>query len=192
MTLWLQVIYPLMVCIWVAAHFVTNKRAQRRRSCYSTKTYLDNAIPFVPNMAFFYFSGFVLANFAYFLLGSTEYFPRIAVGYGIQFVVSISLYALYPCRMDRHEGFIPNSAPGYWLAVFQRISKPFNAFPSMHVSYCLFSAVAIWGYGFRSEGFVLIIWALLVALSTLLTRQHNLVDVITGAALGIGAYLLAI
>jgi hypothetical protein len=143
-------------------------------------------------MAIFYFSGFILGNMAYFLLGSTEYFSYIAIGYAIQFVVSISFYRFYPCRIDRYENFNPDSTPGYFLAVFQRISKPFNAFPSMHVSYCLFSALAVWGYGSHGIGFVMIAWAVLVALSTLLTKQHHIVDVLAGAALGSGVYLLAI
>jgi membrane-associated phospholipid phosphatase len=186
----LRVIYPFMIGIWVIAHFVANERAARsERGVYSTKTVLDDAIPFSPNMAVFYFSGFILGNMAYFILGSTESFPLIAMGYGLQFVVSISLYLLYPCRIDRHEGLMPDSISGYLLAVFQRISKPFNSFPSMHVSFCLFSALSVWGFSSRSEGFALITWAVMVALSALLTRQHYVIEVLMGAVLGAGAYL---
>jgi membrane-associated phospholipid phosphatase len=186
----LRVIYPLMVGIWVIAHFVTNERAARsHRGGYSTKTVLDDAIPFMPDMAVFYFSGFILGNMAYFILGSTESFPLIAIGYGIQFVVSIALYLLYPCRIDRYEDFVPDSTPGYLLAAFQRTSKPFNSFPSMHVSFCLFCALSVWGFGSRSEGLIMIAWAVMVALSALLTRQHYVVEVLMGAALGVGAYL---
>jgi len=186
----LRVIYPLMVGIWVFAHFVTNERAARSdRGGYSTKIVLDDAMPFMPDIAVFYFSGFLLSNMAYFILGSTESFPLIALGYGIQFVVSIFLYVLVPCRIDRYEEFIPYSIQGYLLAAFQRISKPFNSFPSMHVSFCLFSALSIWGFGSRSEGFLMIAWAVMVALSALLTRQHYVIEVLTGAVLGAGAYL---
>ena len=187
---WLQIVYPLLVGFWFIAHFITNRVSLRHRSYHSTKTFLDDAIPFIPDMAIFYFSGFFLANMAYFLLGSTECFLRIAIGYGMQFVVSISLYTLYPCRINRCESFIPNSPPGYLLAAFQRISKPFNSFPSMHTSFCLFSALSIWGCGLQSTGFFMIIWAVLVSLSALLTKQHHVLDVLAGATLGIGLYLL--
>lgn len=189
MNLELRVIYPFMVGIWLLAHLVANERAARsERVIYSTKTVLDDTIPFRPNMAIFYFSGFILGNMAYIMLNSTESFPLIALGYGIQFVASISLYLLYPCRIDRYENFIPDSIPGYLLATFQRISKPFNSFPSMHVSFCLFSALSVFGFGSRSEGFVMIVWTVMVALSALLTRQHYVIEVLMGAVLGAGAY----
>ena len=188
----LQTIYPLLVGIWLVAHFVTNECASRTGRHYSTKTVLDDAIPFMPDTAAIYFSGFILGNLAYLLLGSSERFSHIALGYGIQFVVSISLYVLYPCRMGRQENIVPNTISRHLLVVFQRVSKPFNAFPSMHVSYGLFSALSVSGSCSCSEGLVLISWAILVALSALLTRQHYVVDVLVGAALGAGAYLLVL
>ena len=191
MSSWLQVTYPIFVCLWLIAHFITNERGSRRsRGYYSTKTFLDDEIPFVPNMAMFYFSGFLLGNMAYILLGSTEYFPHIATGYGLQFVVSISVYAIYPCHIERRENFRPNSFLGHLLAKYQRISKPFNAFPSMHTSYCLFSALAVWGCVSHTTGLVLIVWSVMVALSTLLTKQHYVVDVLAGAILATGLYLI--
>ena len=193
MNTWLQEIYPLFVCLWLAAHFITNNRGSKRgRKCHSTKTALDDAIPFVPGMAIFYFSGFILANMAYFFFGPTKYFSCIAIGYGVQFVISLFLYTVYPCRVNRCENFTPDSISSYSLAVFQRISQPFNAFPSMHASYCLFSALAVWNYGSsHATGLVMIAWAVLVALSTLLTKQHHIVDVLAGATLGAGSYVLA-
>ncbi len=193
MNIELQALYPLLVGAWVVAHSMTNKYAsQAGRRLYSTRTVLDEATPFVPNAAIIYFSGFVLGNMAYLLLGWSDRFPHIAIGYGAQFLVSISLYMLYPCQMDRHENIAPSTVSGYLLATFQRLSKPFNAFPSMHVSYSLFSALVVSSSYSWGAGLAMIAGAILVALSALLTRQHHMVDVLAGAALGAGAFLLVL
>jgi len=152
------------------------------------KTVFDDLIPFVPSMAVAYFSGFVLGNMAYFLLRLSEWFPLVAVGYAVQFVVSISLYVLYPCRIERHEQLDSECFCGSLLMAFQRRSKPFNSCPSMHASYGLYCALSVWGFGSRTAGIVLMGWALVVALSALLTRQHYVLEVVMGAALGMGAY----
>jgi membrane-associated phospholipid phosphatase len=185
----LRVIYPVMVAIWIIAHFATNKlAASGYRRIHSTKTVIDSAIPFIPNAIVFYISGFILGNMAYFIFGATKIFPVIAIGYGIQSVVSIAIYIMYPCRIDRVEDVVPNGISGYLLAAFQRTSKPFNSFPSMHVSFCIFCALSVLGFGSRCQGLAMLVWAAMVALSALLTKQHYIFDVLVGAALGIGSH----
>jgi membrane-associated phospholipid phosphatase len=187
----LRLTYPLMVGFWIFAHFITNDRAARSvENLHSNKTRFDDLIPFVPGMALVYLSGFILGNMAYVILGFSENFPLVAIGYGIQGVVSIVFYILYPCRVRRYEEFVPQSISGYLLSAFQRASKPFNSFPSMHMSFCLFCAYSVWGFASLGQGVVLTAWAVMVALSTLLTKQHYVVEVIAGAALGTGTYLL--
>lgn len=75
-----------------------------------------------------------------------------------------------------------------WLGWFDR---PYNLVPSLHVA----ALVVLWAAGCRRFGPRarpwLHAWALAVALSTLLSWQHHLLDVAAGAALGALASLSA-
>lgn len=63
-----------------------------------------------------------------------------------------------------------------WLA-------PYNAFPSLHVA-----ITTVWVIGFwkiRSELFKpVLVWGILIIISTVLTKQHYFLDVLSGLVLG--------
>lgn len=78
------------------------------------------------------------------------------------------------------------------LAWFQRLSGPYNAFPSMHIAYCLYSALISWHYAGGPTGVCLTLWVLLVGVSTLFTKQHYLIDLLAGAVVGVVGYMTVI
>jgi len=182
----LRIAYPFFVILWAIASVVTNKRAARLSPHrLSTRLRIDDAIPFVPGFAAAYFSGFVLGNMGYVVLNSSASFPRVFLGYLVLFLVGIMFYVLCPCRVDRREEIMVTDVSTHLLSMFQQASKPFNSFPSMHVAYCLFSAVAVLRHDYTALGAVLLLWALLVTVSTLLTKQHHVLDVMVGASVAL-------
>lgn len=68
---------------------------------------------------------------------------------------------------------------------------PYNCFPSLHVGHSVVSAVTCHRVH-RHVGTIALLCAGLVALSTLFTKQHYVVDVIAGAALAFAACALFI
>ena len=62
-----------------------------------------------------------------------------------------------------------------------------NCFPSLHVAHAFVSAFACW-HVHRSVGVGLGVWAFLIGLSTLFTKQHYALDVIAGIVLASIAY----
>lgn len=64
----------------------------------------------------------------------------------------------------------------------------YNCFPSLHVAQCFLAALTCYRVH-RGVGLVTGLWASLVGLSTLYTKQHYVVDVIAGAFLACAAYL---
>lgn len=66
---------------------------------------------------------------------------------------------------------------------------PYNCFPSLHVAHSFVSRLACYRVH-RSLGIVATICATLVALSTLFTKQHYILDVIAGMSLAFVAYVI--
>ena len=85
---------------------------------------------------------------------------------------------------------VPGS--GFSVAVLRVIYDSdiaYNCFPSLHVAQCFVAAFACQRVH-RGVGAVSLVWAVLVALSTLFTKQHYVVDVVGGIALAGLAHLL--
>ncbi|MBU6351349.1 MAG: phosphatase PAP2 family protein [Chloroflexi bacterium] len=185
---WLNWLYPLLVGGLFATIWVVNDFTARRTRHFTTRHRLDDLIPFLPIFALPYFSAYVLGNGAYLFLREDANFTRILLGYLLIYLLSNISYLLLPTRVERREQLTPDTASTHILARFQHLSKPFNNFPSMHVSYCLFSALVVATYADNEWGGVLLVWAGVVALSTLFTKQHHLLDVAAGALLATLAY----
>ena len=65
----------------------------------------------------------------------------------------------------------------------------YNCFPSLHVAQCFLAAFACYRVH-RGVGVVAGVWALLVGISTVYTKQHYVLDVICGVFLASAAYVL--
>ena len=97
-------------------------------------------------------------------------------------------YVLFPSTVIRRED-LEVTGPSTWMLVrFQHLSGPYNVFPSMHFGYGVFSALAGWHYHGLYTGIVLTLWAMLVGMSTLLTKQHYILDLVGGLAIGVLAF----
>jgi membrane-associated phospholipid phosphatase len=71
---------------------------------------------------------------------------------------------------------------GLLWSVLQAVDRPANLFPSLHVANTCTCALALW----RERGgwrLVAPVWAVAIALSTLTTKQHLLIDLFGGLAL---------
>ncbi len=183
MPLLLQLSYPILMIFWLGISLRLNDWADSRSSHYSTALEIDNKIPFIPAFASVYFSAYILGNMAYILLFMDPELFRVVVGHLILLIVAILCYVLFPCRVNRRENLSVTNVSTYLISKFQHTSKPYNSFPSMHCAYCFFTAFVIFHYVGFAVGVIMLVWASLVALSTLLTKQHHLIDVFAGAGL---------
>jgi membrane-associated phospholipid phosphatase len=75
------------------------------------------------------------------------------------------------------------------LRVAYSIDPPYNCFPSLHVAYAFVSALTC-SRVHRGVGFVALLWAVLIAVSTVFTKQHYVLDVIGGGLIAWVAYAI--
>lgn len=95
-------------------------------------------------------------------------------------VFSAACFVVLPLTIARPDlGF--GSFSDHLLAALYAADRPTNLFPSLHVSLSFLCALAV-GYAWPRLRIWALAWAALIAVSTLLTRQHYLVDVLGGIA----------
>lgn len=156
---------------------------------YSFETSLDRAIPFVPWMIVAYLAFFPFVAMVPLLLSAR----KLAVGLlACAFAISVAwpIFLLAPASMTRPDPTVIENAllrdVFTWLHV---IDDTHNTFPSLHVAIAWICALgaARW---LRHGG-----WAVPVAVgisaSTMLVKQHLVVDVVGGTVLGAVSFLLA-
>ena len=163
------------------------------RSTELLRTRLDDAIPFWTWTAWFYLPVYA-AIFIIVISGcrSREIFNRafkaVALVMFTGALCHLTIGAEYP-RPVLHPPY-PDVSTAF-MAWVQRIDRPGNVFPSLHVAQTSTLAFILYRDRPRLGAFTIVLGALL-ALSTLTTKQHFIADVISGYALAFAARAFAL
>ena len=146
-------------------------------------TWLDANIPFVEWSAIIYFSAFVMAWLAIMLIPQSVFGRTATVG-GCLVFVHILIFLLFPTEYPRpdHVRSLLN-----WFYIFD---TPYNCFPSLHISGPIFYTLILWRYRSRQCGIIFAVWSILIAISTLTTKQHYTIDLLGSLFFSTAAYLI--
>jgi membrane-associated phospholipid phosphatase len=172
-----------------AIYFAVGHMSQARSTTLLV-TELDAAIPFLPWTVWcylpFYAGIFILAMAG---LSTRRLFNRALAGIGAIMMVGATGHLLVAAAYPRPVVHPPYSDLSHaFLAWVQSIDPPGNVFPSLHVAHS--SALAIILRHDRPRlGAAALVMAILLALSTLTTKQHFLADVAAGLIMGVGTSL---
>ncbi len=148
---------------------------------------LDETIPFVPGAIVVYVGAFISWIIGFFVIArdSKEICYEVFSGEMMAKLISTVIFLIMPTVMVRPE--VPDGGFFHWLTkLIYAMDTPDNLFPSLH---CLESWVVFRGAmrcrrvgnGYRISMFVI---ALLVFASTLLVKQHVILDVAGGILVG--------
>ena len=162
---------------------------------------IDDRIPLLPVFAVVY-----VYSYAFWVFGTAAVsltrrrnFANYCLGLALAYLIGLLFFLFLPTRMDRvQEGLTAAAGPGLFdrlLALLYAADGRdigFNLFPSFH---CLASAYCYLGVrrqpeisrGFQAYSLVM---AILISLSTVLTKQHYVIDIPGGWLLAIGCYAL--
>lgn len=154
-------------------------------------TPLDNAIPFSPAWMFVYGGVYTALLLPCFVVKDTALFRRTALAYLFTLVCSYFVFALFPVTTKHFRPEVSAlDTRIFWqwgAALNYTIDPPMNCFPSLHVGTMTLATLATWRAD-RNVGYAAALVALLIAVSTLLVKQHYVADVFAGAALAVLAY----
>lgn len=150
----------------------------------SPETALDRAIPLEPGWVWIYLSYYLLCFLPLLAPGALRILPRVALAYAVEFAAAFVCFVFVPMRMLRPE--IPGaSASAAALRWVYSVDPGYNIFPSLHVANVVMIALLFQRLRGGRPAALLWLWVGAVCASTLLVKQHYVVDVAAGVALAL-------
>lgn len=104
-------------------------------------------------------------------------------------VISYAGFLLYPTVGPRPSQVLEQGFAAWSLQLVYDLDAPYNCFPSLHVAYAFVAALTCYRVH-RGVGFISTLWAALIGVSTLYTKQHYVADVLGGTLAACCAYVL--
>jgi len=183
----------LLVVLWLAfgVPYLMVQRFPIRTPIRFAWTPLDTWIGFHPAWVFVYQSAYLLIPIAPFLAVRRADLWIYTRGFLLMTALAIGIFLLFPVEGPR-PAQVPTDGVFGMLMTYDR---PLNAFPSLHVGLVVHSLAFGWALTRASRFGVFaqaalglgLAWAVLIAYSTLATKQHYLIDLPAGAILGWGS-----
>ncbi len=160
----------------------------RGRTMYMPELPLDRAITVEPVWMLAYASIWIFAFLPVFVVRQPALTRRAMFAALTVIVIAYVGFLVYPTVLPRAdkvgEGFFEKS-----LEVIYSLDPPYNCFPSLHVAWAFVAALTCYRVH-RGVGIVALVWAAIIGVSTLYTKQHYVLDVIAGIAIAYAAYLI--
>lgn len=168
------------------AYPLANHLAQQANVGRSIALPFDALIPFVPWMILPYLSSGLFFVLSFVWVRSKDDVLVLSQRLLLATVVAVLIFALYPLRFSTARP--PIDAP-LFSALFGFLSivdRPYNQMPSLHVAYCLIFLQSISAAVKHTALRIgLAIWLVLVAIATVFTYQHHVLDIAGGLLLGV-------
>ena len=162
----------------------------RNRTTYVPEIALDRAVPVEPAWMLVYASLYIFVIVLPVLVArQRELFRRGLQGYLTVMLIAYAGFLLFPTAGPRPDEVAGDGFGAWSLRLLYDIDPRYNCFPSLHVAYSFVAALTCWRVN-RGVGIAAAVWAALIGVSTLYTKQHYVADVIVGALSAYAPYLL--
>jgi membrane-associated phospholipid phosphatase len=149
---------------------------------------IDQRIPFVDWTVWIYHSQFFFLAINIALLKDEVNLSRVFYALNLASLLSFLIFTLYPTTIPRP----PQELAGLTMKAFAllyAVDSPTNCFPSLHISLAWLSALGVMRES-KKLGLFVGLWAMLISVSTMTTKQHYIVDVAGGLAITMLCYFL--
>jgi membrane-associated phospholipid phosphatase len=173
------VVMYLLFCV----AYLTANRFIDLRTCHDISTPVDKALPFMPYFIYPYSFIYIFSLLPALVSENRTLFFRTAIGFALLIITSATIFVLFPVSIPRSYE-LPAGFTGWVFSQLDWIDNPVCGFPSLHVGLTLLATFSVFREN-RIIGWVCVIVALLTILSTLLTKQHVLWDVVGGAVMAV-------
>jgi membrane-associated phospholipid phosphatase len=174
----------LVPCYIFIAHFVSHSTLHR------PEVALDRILPLQPAWGLVYGSLYLfLIVLPVFVVREPDHIRRTVSAYLMVWTVAYVCFVVYPTAAPRASEVAGTGFASWGLRFLYEADPPYNCFPSLHVAHSFVSALTCHLVN-RRIGIFATICAVFVALSTLFTKQHYVLDVVAGVLLAGAAYVV--
>lgn len=183
-----RVTLPMVALVAMVPLYLFIGRPAPGRVHHAPAIALDSAIPLQPAWSPVYGALYAfLIALPVFLVREEEHLRRTVRAYLAVWIGAYLVFLVYPTVAPRPAS-VGGTGFGAWgLRLLYDMDPPYNCFPSLHVAHSFVSALTCLRIH-RGVGVAALAAACLVALSTLFTRQHYVLDVIAGAFMAVAAF----
>lgn len=161
---------------------------------YDFTTSIDRIIPRIAEFVWVYHSLVPVILFTHVVfIRKKEVFISSIISFMIALVMLNSCFLLFPSAYPRGE-LEPATISEQLLSWTYSIDAPHNTFPSTHITFAWLVFFNMLRSGFAHDKRIMAgcgIWATLILISTLVLKQHNIIDAVSGVGLAMLAVWLA-
>lgn len=185
----LRVVVPAVTLMLLVPCYLVIAALTRGRTQHMPELALDQMIPLQPVWAPIYLSYFVFPFLPLLIMRQEEQIRRTFLAWLMVWIVGYACFLVYPTTLPRPVGEIGEGFFAWFLRGVYDGDPPRNCFPSLHVATPFVAALSCWRVH-RGVGIAASLWASLIAVSTLFTKQHYVADVIAGIFLAGAAWVV--
>lgn len=185
-----KVTIPMIVLVGMVPFYVFIAGPHPGRTQHVSAIGIDGAIPVVPVWSLIYGALYLfLIVLPVFVVREEEHLRRTVWAFLSVWITAYTCFLAWPTVAPRPDE-VPGDGFGAWgLRLLYDLDPPYNCFPSLHVAHSFVAALTSVRVH-RGVGLAALVSASIVALSTLFTRQHYVLDVIAGVAMAVTAYAI--
>ncbi len=173
----------VMFGLWAGGYFLSGMLADPSKVHY-LKDSFDKKIPFDYKWIPLYMMVYPFFLLPYFTLDNKDEIVILSYSYLFMLGISYIVFVTVPVSFLRTATVQSVDFPTWLINKVYGSDPPWNCLPSTHCGVAIVSAIALWRSSNRKLGVWGALTALLIGTSTLFTKQHYILDVIAGYALG--------
>jgi membrane-associated phospholipid phosphatase len=183
-----RVTLPMLVLVALVPLYIFIPELWPPRTRYVPEVWLDRLVPLIPGWALVYGALYLfLILLPVFVVRQDDLVRRTVYAYLLVWITAYVFFVAYPTAAPRPPLVAGEGFAVWGLRALYGADPPYNCFPSLHVAHSFVSALSS-SRVHRTLGMVATALAVLVALSTLMTKQHYVVDAIAGVFLAYAAH----
>ena len=185
-----RVIGPMIALMLLVPGYLVIGELTAHRTLHMPALALDRILPLQPVWSLVYASHLAFVFMPVLVVREEEQLRRTFLAYLLVWLTGYACFLAYPTVYPHANTDIAGGGFFAWmLQLIYSADTPRNNFPSLHVAHAFVSAFTCWRVS-RGMGIAAGLWATLIALSTVFTKQHYVADVVTGVLLAGLAYLV--
>ena len=165
----------------VIALYLLPSRLQLRPAITLDRSFIDGWVPFLDWTIWVYLSEYPFMVLAVWLGTDDRERSRLFYAFILAAAIGLAIFILWPTAVARESPGSDGVTGLLWRWLYS-VDTPANALPSLHVANTCLAAARLRRCG-GAWRIMAPVWALLIVLSTLTTKQHYAIDIVGGMAL---------